>query len=132
VADWTVDDDGRLAYNVRPAEDGEPWCDDLIGHSPFARRHATIGQEAHAALVADVRAARLADDMAEQFIITAGTNIYGSVGPFPSIAAAEDYYRANQPQGAPWLTEPTIIRLLRPAPVGEVAALQHARQQEET
>jgi hypothetical protein len=119
---WTIDDND---------EDFGPTLVSPMGTRCRARDMG-VTDGSFAALVADVRAARLADDMAEQFIITAGTNIYGSVGPFPSIAAAEDYYRANQPQGAPWLTEPTIIRLLRPAPVGEVAALHHVRQQEGT
>lgn len=58
-----------------------------------------------------------ATNVTEQFIITYGDYMGGSpVGPFPSEEAAHDYYRSNKPQGTVYLTKPTIVRLLRPAP----------------
>jgi hypothetical protein len=61
----------------------------------------------------DLRA--LVDPHAEQWIITEGTYISSPVGPFGSYDAAVAHYRANQPQGALWLAEPTIVPLLRPS-----------------
>lgn len=50
------------------------------------------------------------------FIITAGDYVTRPVGPFTSEEAAHSYYQRNKPQGTVYLTEPTIVRLLRPAP----------------
>lgn len=53
--------------------------------------------------------------MAEQFIITEGTNITQPVGPFSSHEAAEAEYLRNQPRDQIYLSPPTIVRLLKPA-----------------
>lgn len=57
--------------------------------------------------------------MPEQFIIVAGDHILQPVGPFPSEEAAHAEYQRNQPRPSegsrPYLTPPTIVRLLRPA-----------------
>jgi len=49
---WTVEGEGRLAFNARRAVAGAPWCDDLIVSSPTAKQHATVGEAAFAALEA--------------------------------------------------------------------------------
>jgi hypothetical protein len=97
---WTIDDDGSEVELVHRGPQGVQYVD---------QADAGCTNEAWAALVAVVRAARLADDMA---------------------AAHERWAQAV----ADDTDEETIERLTADvmAKVGEVAALHHARQQGET
>lgn len=61
----------------------------------------------------------------EQFVITAGDYVSHPVGPFASEAEAHAYYQSNRPRASegdlPYITAPTIVRLLRPCPAHVLA-----------